>query len=150
LAVPSYMVGLYRSRAELYRRIEDRVAGMISQGLVEEVRSLIERGYSQDLKALSTVGYQEILAHLTGRIGLDEAVRLVIRNTRQYARRQMTWFVRQEEVLWIPADGEKELFQIIKGLRQGRRPGDERVKRQREQMRRVWAVKTSTGLKRSA
>ena len=90
--------GLTRPREELYSRIERRVDGMMKAGLVEEVRSLAP---CRDCQALQTVGYKEIFEYLDGSITLDEAVRLVKRNTRHYAKRQLTWWRRDPTINWI-------------------------------------------------
>ena len=90
--------GLVRPRAELYSRIDARVLGMIKAGLVEEVRSLSSyRG----CQALQTVGYKEIFGYLDGSYPLEEAVRLIQRNTRHSAKKQLTWWRRDASVRWI-------------------------------------------------
>jgi tRNA dimethylallyltransferase len=96
---PLYL-GLRRPRGELNRRIDQRVEGMIAAGLVDEVRGIMARGYSPTLNSLRTVGYREILSHLAGRFDLREAIRLIKRNSRQYAKRQMTWFAKEGGVEW--------------------------------------------------
>lgn len=88
-------------RQELYRRIELRVDRMVQEGLVEEVRGLLAQGYSRDLKPMRSIGYKEIAAHLEGEMTLDEAVTLIKRDTRRYAKRQMTWFNRENEIYWL-------------------------------------------------
>ena len=90
--------GLNRPREELYSRIDRRVDGMIKAGLVEEVRSLAPY---RDCQALQTVGYKEIFEYLDGSIPLEEAVRLVKRNTRHYAKKQLTWWRRDPSIKWI-------------------------------------------------
>ena len=91
-------IGLIRPREELYSRIEARVDTMVEEGLLEEVRSLVKY---RDLPALRTVGYQEIFPYLDGKTSLEEAVSLVKRNTRHYAKRQMTWWRRDQSIQWI-------------------------------------------------
>lgn len=93
-------VGLSRPREELYSRIDARVLKMVEAGLVEEVRSLLP---FRDCQALQTVGYKEIFDHLDGKTSLDEAVRLVQRNTRHYAKRQLTWWRRDPSIHWQQA-----------------------------------------------
>ena len=88
-------------RQELYRRIDNRVEQMLRDGLVAEVRSLLASGYGLELKALRSIGYKEISAHLAGEIPLDEAVDLIKRDTRRYAKRQMTWFCRENDIKWL-------------------------------------------------
>ena len=95
-------VGLMREREELYSRINQRVLNMLDEGLVEEVRSLLPyRG----CQALQTVGYKEIFEYLDGKIPLEEAVRLIQRNTRHYAKKQLTWWRRDPSVKWIDISG---------------------------------------------
>jgi tRNA dimethylallyltransferase len=88
-------------RQELYRRIDSRVDQMIAEGLVEEVRSLLDRGYHTELKAMRSIGYKEISSYLAGEMTLDRAVELIKRDTRRYAKRQMTWFGRENEIYWL-------------------------------------------------
>lgn len=90
-------IGLMRPREELYRRIDARAAQMIEAGLVEEVRNLMPL---RDLPALQTVGYKEIFEYLDGAYSLDRALELIQRNTRRYAKRQMTWWARDKEIKW--------------------------------------------------
>ena len=91
-------IGLTRPRDVLYDRINSRVSAMLEDGLVEEVRSLIPY---RDLPALQTVGYREIFEFLDGSISLERAAELVRRNTRHYAKRQMTWWGRDKDIRWI-------------------------------------------------
>ena len=90
--------GLKRPRPELYARIDARVDAMLEEGLVEEARSLLPH---RDLPALNTVGYKELFGYFDGEYDLAEAVRLIKRNTRHYAKKQMTWGGRQPEINWI-------------------------------------------------
>jgi len=89
--------GLIRPREELYRRIEARVDAMMEEGLVEEARSVLKY---RDLPALQTVGYKELFEHFDGKYGLDDAVTLIKRNTRRYAKRQISWWARDKEIVW--------------------------------------------------
>lgn len=91
-------IGLSRPREELYSRINQRVLDMICLGLEEEVRSLLPY---RDLQALQTVGYKEMFDYLDGKYPLEEAVRLIQRNTRHYAKKQMTWWRRDDSINWI-------------------------------------------------
>ena len=90
--------GLARPREELYDRINRRVLQMVDEGLVEEVESL--RRY-RDLTALQTVGYSEIFDYLDGKTTLDQAVELIQRNSRHYAKRQLTWWKKDRSIEWI-------------------------------------------------
>lgn len=91
-------IGLSRPREELYDRINMRVLQMVREGLVEEVESL--KRY-RDLTALQTVGYNEIFDHLDGKTTLDEAIELIQRNSRHYAKRQLTWWKKDRSIEWI-------------------------------------------------
>ena len=91
-------IGLTRPRPVLYARINERVDRMMEAGLLEEVRSLLPYRH---LPALQTVGYRELFGYLDGDYGLDEAVRLIKRNTRHYAKRQLTWWGRDASIRWI-------------------------------------------------
>ncbi len=140
-----FTVGLYRTRKDLYRRIDDRVDEMMDRGFEEEVRRLIGQGYSKDLAALSTVGYREMAELIERRIGREEAVSRIKQNTRQYAKRQMTWFNRMESVLWIDAalaegdGGQDHLHHILEDLSGGRIPSREETERSQQQMRQAWS-----------
>lgn len=90
--------GLTRPRAELYARIDARVDRMMEEGLLEEARGLLP---CRDLPALNTVGYRELFGYFDGRYDLAEAVRLIKRNTRHYAKKQLTWWARDPSVHWI-------------------------------------------------
>ena len=95
-------IGLERPRAELYARIDARVGRMLEDGLVEEVRSLLPY---RECQALQTVGYREVFDYLDGRTGLEEAADRIRVNTRHYAKRQLTWWRRDPDIRWIPAEG---------------------------------------------
>lgn len=94
-------------RERLYGRIDARVDQMMEEGLVEEVASLAETGCTRDMVSMQGLGYKEILDYLDHRISLDEAVYTLKRDTRHFAKRQLTWFRREKEVIWInkPAFG---------------------------------------------
>ncbi len=90
----------------LYRKIDRRVDNMLEKGLVEEVRKLKEMGFSKDMVSMQGLGYKEIFSYLDGACTLDEAVYLIKRDTRHFAKRQLTWFRRERDVVWI----EKQAF----------------------------------------
>lgn len=103
-------IGLELDRAELYKRIDARMDSMIQQGLFEEAQQL----YSyKDLNALQTVGYREIFEYLDGQYDKAEALRLLKRNSRRYAKRQLTWFKRDEEITWFKSDQVDEIVSAI-------------------------------------
>ena len=91
-------IGLTRPREELYSRIDRRVLSMMEAGLEDEVRSLIP---FRNCQALQTVGYKEMFEYLDGNIPIEEAIRLIQRNTRHYAKRQLTWWRRDPDINWI-------------------------------------------------
>lgn len=95
---------LNKDRAKLYETINRRVDKMLGDGLVDEVKSLAAKGYTRDLVSMQGLGYKEILAYLEGEITLDEAVELLKRDTRHFAKRQLTWFKRENEVVWVDKD----------------------------------------------
>ncbi len=111
--LPLYVL-LERPREELYQRINLRVIQMMEQGLLEEARQLYPYRH---LKALQTVGYQELFAHLAGEISLQEAVRLIQRNTRRYAKRQLTWFRKGNWQRFHPDEKQKITDFIYKHLK---------------------------------
>ena len=96
-------------RGDLYDRIDRRAALMFERGLVDEVRGLLESGLSAESTAMQAIGYKETAAHLRGEITLEEAVDLVQRKSRQYAKRQLTWLRRDESVHWIRWEREPDL-----------------------------------------
>ncbi|GAW91493.1 tRNA (adenosine(37)-N6)-dimethylallyltransferase MiaA [Calderihabitans maritimus] len=98
------MIGLYMDRKKLYQRINQRVDEMIATGLVEEVRKLLEMGYSPQLPALQGLGYKQIVGYLKGEYSLEEAIRLLKRDTRRFAKRQLTWFRRDKRIRWFDVD----------------------------------------------
>ena len=95
------LIGLSRDREELYHRIDQRVDHLMETGLVEEIQSLLEKGLSENNISMKGIGYKEIIAYLHGEYDLDEAVCLVKRNTRRYAKRQMTWLKRYPDMIWF-------------------------------------------------
>lgn len=95
------LVGLNRDREELYRRIDERVDQLMEAGLVAEIEMLLEKGLTENSISMKGIGYKEIISYLHGDYDLAEAVRLVKRNTRHYAKRQMTWLRRYHEMIWF-------------------------------------------------
>jgi tRNA dimethylallyltransferase len=102
---------LDRERAELYQRIEARVDEMLGQGLLKEVESLLERGYRSDLKPLQSLGYRQMIAYLQGQYSWETAVAAIKQETRNYAKRQLTWFRKEPIDLVVTLVGNnRELF----------------------------------------
>lgn len=88
-------------RELLYERIEKRIDEMLEEGLIDEVKGLKERGFTKDMVSMQGLGYKEILDYLDGNLTLEEAVYILKRDTRHFAKRQLTWFRREPEVSWI-------------------------------------------------
>ncbi len=101
--LPALKFGLTLPRPLLYQRINARVDQMMAQGFLQEVRNLLSKGYNKDLPALKGLGYRHLIAYLMGEMGLEEAVALWKRDTRRFAKRQMTWFRREPGVHWLDA-----------------------------------------------
>lgn len=107
---------LNEERERLYRRIDERVDEMLALGLVEEVRRLKEMGCDRTMVSMQGLGYKEILSYLEGECTLEEAVYLIKRDTRHFAKRQLTWFRREKDVIWVdrqnfPGEGQEEAMQ---------------------------------------
>jgi tRNA dimethylallyltransferase len=98
--------GLDWDRKELYERIERRVDRMMEEGFLDEVRNLRKMGLNPSLNALNSVGYKELFDYLDGKLRLDEAVGLIKRNTRRFAKRQLTWFRPDTRIRWITMQGK--------------------------------------------
>lgn len=116
-------------RAHLYERIDARVDQMIEEGLVMEVKSLKENGCRRDMVSMQGLGYKEILAYLDGEMGLEEAVYTIKRDTRHFAKRQITWFKREREVIWLNKkdfgyEEDRIQEQMLKVLRENRIVGN--------------------------
>ena len=97
------LIGLSRPREVLYQRIDDRAERIFAGGLLPEVATLLERGYAPQLRPLTSHGYAEAARHLAGEWSLDQAIDATARRTRQYAKRQLTWFRRDPRIMWLPA-----------------------------------------------
>ncbi|NMB82019.1 MAG: tRNA (adenosine(37)-N6)-dimethylallyltransferase MiaA [Ignavibacteria bacterium] len=104
--------GIEWPREILYENINNRVITMISNGLVDEVKNILNQGYDSKLNSLNTVGYKEIISYLQNEISLDRAVELIKRNTRHYAKRQLTWFRKDKRINWIKVDSDNRLNEI--------------------------------------
>lgn len=96
-------------RDVLYNRIDKRVDIMIENGLVEEVKGLLDRGYKKGMTSMDGIGYKEIIAALENETTLDEAIEIVKQSSRRYAKRQLTWFRREKEVIWLNKDQLNDL-----------------------------------------
>ncbi len=108
----SLTFGLFMDRSVLYERINRRVDIMMEQGLLEEVKQLVAKGYSLDLKSMQSIGYRHMGMYLKGEADLNEAIRLLKRDTRRYAKRQFTWFNKEPGLVWIDvSDTDKAIEQ---------------------------------------
>ena len=108
-------------RQKVYARIDTRVDRMIEDGLVDEVKNLQDMGYDRDLVSMQGIGYKEILDHLQGKYDLQEAIRIIKRDSRHYAKRQMTWFRREKDVRFIDRqaygyDDDRILAELLKDI----------------------------------
>lgn len=99
-----FTIGTAKKRNELYKYIDRRVDDMVSRGLLDELKSILNMGYSRDLTALDTVGYREWFPFLDGEMSFEKCLEQVKRNSRHYAKRQMTWFRARKEINWIDPD----------------------------------------------
>jgi tRNA dimethylallyltransferase len=116
--------GLTRDRKELYRMIEERVDEMAAAGLQEEVERLLAA--HPDRTPLQAIGYKEFARHIRGEISLEDTVALIKRNTRRYAKRQFTWFRKEEGILWVDVTGlyaDEEIFRAVVGTLREHRQG---------------------------
>ena len=103
-------IGLNRPREEMYERINNRVLKMMNQGLIEEAKAVYPQ---KGLNALNTVGYKELFAYFDGDISLDDAILKIQSNTRQYMRKQVTWFKRDNEIKWFSPTNIEEIINYI-------------------------------------
>ena len=94
-------IGISANREQLYARIEDRVDQMLAAGLLNEVKNLLAAGFGRDLKSMRSIGYKESAAYLSGELSYEETVNLIKLNTRHYAKRQVTWFKAEPDILWF-------------------------------------------------
>ncbi len=103
-------IGLTMDREKLYERIEKRVDLMVEQGLIEEAKEFYP---FKHLNSLNTVGYKELFAHFKGEYDLDKAIDLIKRNSRRYAKRQLSWFNRDKEINWFDRDEKDKIWEFV-------------------------------------
>lgn len=108
-------IGLTWERETLYERINRRVGQMVEEGLLAEVQSLLDRGYGPELKSMQAIGYRHMVEYLRGAHDWPETLELLARDTRRYAKRQYTWFRRDEAIHWFEPVREEEILQLING-----------------------------------
>jgi tRNA dimethylallyltransferase len=106
------IIGLKKKRERLYRSIELRVDEMIKKGLIEEVKNLLARGYREDFPSMQGLGYRQIVQYLKGKCSKEEAVRLIKRDTRRFAKRQFNWFRKDNRIIWLDIDRFSSLSEI--------------------------------------
>ena len=111
---PSVKVFISREREALYRRIDQRVDRMFEAGLKDEVQGLLSMGYAAELKAMQSIGYRQMAAHLAGAISIQEAAFRIKRESRHYAKRQITWFRGDPEFRSFDADDVEGIYRYIR------------------------------------
>ena len=110
------LLGISMERKILYERINKRVDEMLSAGLLEEVKTLMDKGYKKNLVSMRGIGYKEIIDHLEGIIDYEDADAILKRNTRRFAKRQYTWFLKDRNVKWFSMDNLEEIDNTIKDI----------------------------------
>jgi tRNA dimethylallyltransferase len=108
---------LVRNRNELYLRIERRVEQMVAEGLETEVKTLMERGHSPALSSMQGLGYKHFIDHFLGKTSRDEAIALLKRDTKRFAKRQFTWFRREPEAIWVDIGGLSKTGEIVERIK---------------------------------
>jgi tRNA dimethylallyltransferase len=111
------MIFLVRSRSELYPRIEKRVDQMLVEGLEAEVKALMERGYGPELPSMQGLGYKHFMDFFRGKTSRDEAVALLKRDTKRFAKRQFTWFRREPQAVWVDITGLSKSGEIVQRIK---------------------------------
>jgi tRNA dimethylallyltransferase len=107
-------IAISAGRSELYGRIDARVDDMFRKGLVDEVRGLLAKGYGPGLKPMKSLGYRHVVSHLSGKRSLSDAIAEMKRDTRRYAKRQLTWLSREPDALWIGAEDTAAAVELAK------------------------------------
>jgi tRNA dimethylallyltransferase len=110
----SLLIGLRRERGDLYRRIERRIDWQLTNGLVEETRALLMQGYGRQLGSMKALGYRHVAAYLAGECSEADMVRLFKRDTRRFAKRQMTWFRKEADVQWVSIEETEPLDKTVR------------------------------------
>ncbi|KUK10569.1 MAG: tRNA dimethylallyltransferase [Clostridia bacterium 41_269] len=109
-------VGLYMERKKLYSEIEKRVDKMIEEGLIDEVKSLVKRGYKTNYNWAQGLGYKQVLGFLEGKYDINTCIELIKKETRNYAKRQLTWFKRDKNIVWFNVDDYSNLQELAKAI----------------------------------
>lgn len=116
LIYDSFIVGCRLDRDKLYKRINDRVIEMINEGLVNEIDNLLKSGVSFDYKSMSGIGYKEFRDYFEGSASLDETISLIQKNSRNFVKRQFTWFNNQMDMNWVNMDNNDEIEKLFKDI----------------------------------
>jgi tRNA dimethylallyltransferase len=111
------LIGLHVERSELQRRIEARIDAWVAAGFLEEVRGLLDRGFAPSLPAMSGIGYREASAYLRNELTIEQATQQMKVATRQYAKRQLTWFKRDDRIHWLDATSRLPVDEVLAILR---------------------------------
>ena len=111
-----HIFGLSMERSKLYSRIEQRVDKMLEHGLLQEVKSLLDIGYTTNLTSMKGLGYKEIASYLSGALSFDDAVEMLKRNTRRFAKRQLTWFRRDARIKWFNIDDRQSVHEVVQEI----------------------------------
>jgi tRNA dimethylallyltransferase len=112
----SLIFGLTANREYLYKRINDRVDKMIEEGFLSEVANLKMKGFSFNLNSFNTVGYTEVIEYFNEKISYDEMIQTIKKNSRRYAKRQLTWFNKDKRIKWLQIDEDTDLNEIVKSI----------------------------------
>lgn len=107
------MIGLNMERTELYRKIDARVDKMFGEGLVEEVKTLLEKGYNTELSSFQALGYKEVVDYLNGKYSLEETKEKIKKNTRNFAKRQLTYFRKNKDIKWFDTMHEDDIIAVF-------------------------------------
>jgi len=107
------LIGINRERKELYQRINKRVEAIFAQGFVDEVKTLLENGYTENLNSMQAIGYQETITYLNNERSLAETIELIKKNTRRYAKRQLSWFRQDKRINWLSLGSEETPREVI-------------------------------------
>lgn len=110
------LIGLTMDRSLLYERINQRVDQMVEQGLVAEVERLLNKGYTKDLISMQAIGYKEIVDYLEGNASLSEAIELIKKKSRNFAKRQLTWFRSMKEIKWIDMTDGTDKIGVVENI----------------------------------
>ena len=111
--IVTIIIVLNRDREVLYQRINKRVDIMLENGLLDEVKELLKMGYTKDMISMQGIGYKEMIKYLDGEYTYDEAIEIIKRDSRRYAKRQLTWFKRYQDAKWFDLDKYQDI-EILK------------------------------------